>query len=584
MSSVKSKQRTRVPVDVQPKDLSARFDDQKWQCYAKQGLAAEGYDPEALSPDFTADNSDDPHLRAIIEQLSADYDSIEQKVTDAEARVKAALDGAGPTHPVSPGTEPAGTGSSGRAVGRESGNILRAMINKSTDNTSFSSGTAIDLMESVFSCEDTDPDLQNSCTNDVMSASEFIVDAEKRNKYFAQLNRRLETLVNEKKGVDLRKGLMDYGTRVLGAQKMSAQMLVQVTAILLNSDKVTSTVKGHSLEYWEQLLRMTALQCDRFWSNRGKDGRQQGLINKSQFPQSPRLGISLMIGSTGAMHCSKAWMGLVEYLCGDDETNPQVLEKKSLWGILSAAENPGFDLQQDGCQHPLAQLVLPDGTLETSVDWSMREQAVRNSFNHAAELSGDATVKPITDDIDIINNMRMAMDNKYLAVMDGMFLREEIDFQKLTWSETYDYMLKVDTWQKLQYRIRLERESRMNVLGGTRRSRTPKVSHSTWVQQQQHKAATAKQKVRWQSRGKPADTDDQTHLTDEQRLIKCTKCDSLGHSATDCDPTKVRCRICKALGHSSQKCDKLSDRKCLNFFKNGTCEYGMRCRFILPMT
>jgi len=96
-SRVKSKQRTRVPVDVQPKNLSARFNDQKWQLYAKQGLTAEGYDPEALSQDFTADDSDDPHLRAIIEQLSADYDSIEQKVTDAEARVKAALDGAGPT-------------------------------------------------------------------------------------------------------------------------------------------------------------------------------------------------------------------------------------------------------------------------------------------------------------------------------------------------------------------------------------------------------------------------------------------------------------------------------------------------------
>ena len=78
-SRVKSKQRTRVPVDVQPKNLSARFNDQKWQLYAKQGLAAEGYDPEALSQDFTADDSDDPHLRAIIEQLSADYDSIEQR-------------------------------------------------------------------------------------------------------------------------------------------------------------------------------------------------------------------------------------------------------------------------------------------------------------------------------------------------------------------------------------------------------------------------------------------------------------------------------------------------------------------------
>lgn len=74
-SRVKSKQRTRVPVDVQPKDLSGRFDDQKWQSYAKQGLAAEGYDPKALSPDFMADDSDDPHLRAIIEQLSAGYDT-----------------------------------------------------------------------------------------------------------------------------------------------------------------------------------------------------------------------------------------------------------------------------------------------------------------------------------------------------------------------------------------------------------------------------------------------------------------------------------------------------------------------------
>jgi hypothetical protein len=426
-SRVKSKQRTRVPVDVQPKNLSARFNDQKWQSYAKQGLAAEGYDPDALSQDFTADDSDDPHLRAIIEQLSADYDSIEQKVTDAEARVKAALDGAGPTQPASPGSEPA-AGSICRAVGRESGDILRAMINKSTDHTSFSSETAIDLMESVFSCEDTDPDLQNSCTNDVMSASEFIVDAEKRNKYFAQLNRQLEKLVNSEKGIDLRKGLLDYGTRVLGAQKMSAQMLVQVTAILINSDKVTSTVKGHSLEYWEQLMRMTALQCDRFWSNAGKDGRQQSLINKSPFPRSPRLGISLMIGSAGALHCSKAWMGLVEYLCGDDEADTQVLEKKSLWGILSKAENPGFKLQQNGCQHPLAQLIKPDDSLESSVDWSMREQSVRNGFNHAAELSGDATVKPIVDDIDIINNMRMAMDSRYLNVMDGMLLREEIDF------------------------------------------------------------------------------------------------------------------------------------------------------------
>ena len=35
----------------------------------------------------------------------------------------------------------------------------------------------------------------------------------------------------------------------------------------------------------------------------------------------------------------------------------------------------------------------------------------------------------------------------------------------------------------------------------------------------------------------------------------------------------------KALDHSSQKCDKLSDRKCLNSTQNGTCEYGMRCRF-----
>ena len=111
---------------------------------------------------------------------------------------------------------------------------------------------------------------------------------------------------------------------------MSAQMLVQVTAILINSDKVTYTIMGRSLECWEQLMRMTALQCDRLWSNAGKDGRQQGLINKWPFPRSPRLGISLTIGSTGALHCSKAWMGLVEYLCSDDEANTQVLEKKSL--------------------------------------------------------------------------------------------------------------------------------------------------------------------------------------------------------------------------------------------------------------
>ena len=146
ISRVKSKQRARVPIDVQPKDLSTRSNDRKWQSYAKQGLAAEGYDPEALSPDFTTDDSDDPHLRAIIEQLSVDYDCIEQKVTDAEARVKTALDGAGPTQPVSPGSKPA-AGSNCRAVGRESGDILRAMINKSTDHTSFSSETAIDLME-----------------------------------------------------------------------------------------------------------------------------------------------------------------------------------------------------------------------------------------------------------------------------------------------------------------------------------------------------------------------------------------------------------------------------------------------------
>ena len=100
---------------------------------------------EALSPDFTADTNDDPHLRVVIEQLSADYDCIEQKVTDAEARVKAALNGAGPTVLVSPGTQPGGAGSNCRAVGRESGNILRAMINKSTDHTSFSSESAVDL-------------------------------------------------------------------------------------------------------------------------------------------------------------------------------------------------------------------------------------------------------------------------------------------------------------------------------------------------------------------------------------------------------------------------------------------------------
>ena len=66
-------------------------------------------------------------------------------------------------------------------------------------------------------------------------------------------------------------------------------------------------------------------------------------------------------------------MGLVEYLCGDDEANTQVLEKKSLWGILSKAENPGFKLQTNGCKHPLAQLIKPDDLLESSVDWSMRE-------------------------------------------------------------------------------------------------------------------------------------------------------------------------------------------------------------------
>ena len=158
-------------------------------------------------------------------------------------------------------------------------------------------------------------------------------------------------------------------------------------------------------------------------------------------------------------------MGLVEYLCGDGEANTQVLEKKSLWGILSKAENPGFKPQPDGCQHPLAQLIKPDDSLESSVDWSIREQSVRNVFNHAAELSGGATVKPIVDDIDIISNMRMAMDGRYLNVMDGMSLREEIDFQKLTWAETYDYMLRVDTWLKLQCRTRLERESRLSVLG-----------------------------------------------------------------------------------------------------------------------
>ena len=273
-------------------------------------------------------------------------------------------------------------------------------------------------------------------------------------------------------------------------------------------------------------MRMTALQCDRFWSNAGKDGRQQNLINKSPFPRSPRLGISLMIGSAGALHCSKAWMGLVEYLCGDDEANTQVLEKKSLWGILSKAENPGFKLQTNGCQHPLAQLIKPDDSLESSVDWSMREQSVRNGFNHAAELSGDATVKPIVDDIDIINNMRMAMDSRYLNVMDGMLLREEIDFQKLTWAETYDYMLRVDTYLKLQRRTRLERESRLSVLGtgATKRTQgTPKVPHSTWVQQQHHKSATDKQRVRWQSRDKPGA--DQTHSTEEQKLLlKCTNC------------------------------------------------------------
>ena len=329
-------------------------------------------------------------------------------------------------------------------------------------------------------------------------------------------------------------------------------------------------------------MRMTALQCDRFWSNAGKDGRQQGLMNKSPFPRSPRLGISLMIGSAGALHCSKAWMGLVEYLCGDDEANTQVLEKKSLWDILSKAENPGFKLQTNGCQHPLAQLIEPDDSLESSVDWSMREQSVRNGFNHAAELSGDATVKPIVDDIDIINNLRMAMDSRYLNVMDSMLLREEIDFQKLTWAETCDYnvMLRVDTCLKLQRRTRLERGSRLSVLGtgATKRTQgTPKVPHSTWVQQQHHKSATDKQRVGWQSRGKPGA--DQTHLTEEQKLLKYTKCDSLGHTAADCDPSKVRCRICKSLGHSSQKCDKLSDRKCLNFAKNDTCEYGTRYRF-----